>query len=325
MYCTIFYKNQNLDFPLLPQRIAIISVETSKGYADFIKVIDQNQWGYKFFLFLFPALLQGDKAAERISYQLRQIEKVKHHFDVVVIIRGGGGEVGLTCYNDYYLAKEIANFPIPVLTGIGHATNETVSEMVAFSNAITPSKLAVFLLDKFHNFSVPVLEAERKLADKSQSLLEEQKRKFLSEIKLFRSVTENILSSNQSSLQSGIKTLVQQTKYVFKNEKSILQSAANTIRKDSYCRLNKFKLQVLQFSEKLHSRTELQIKSTSLELNNIENNIHNMSPVNVLKRGYSITRFNGKAIKNIAEVHKGDIITTTVFDGEIESIVEIKK
>lgn len=321
----IFYKNQNLGFPLLPQRIAIISVEISKGYADFIKVIDQNQWGYKFFLFLFPALLQGNKAADRISYQLRQIEKVKHHFDVVVIIRGGGGEVGLTCYNDYYLAKEIANFPIPVLTGIGHATNETVSEMVAFSNAITPSKLAVFLLDKFHNFSVPVLEAERKLADKSQSLLEEQKRKFLSEIKLFRSVTENILSSNQSSLQSGIKTLVQQTKYVFKNEKHILESAANSIRKDSYFRINQFKLQVLQLSEKLHSRTELQIKSTSLELNNIENNIHNMSPVNVLKRGYSITRFNGKAIKNIAEVHKGDIITTIVFDGEIESIVEIKK
>ena len=321
----IFHKNQNIDFPLLPQRIAIISVETSKGYADFIKVIDQNQWGYKFFLFLFPALLQGDKAAERIFYQLRQIEKVKHHFDVVVIIRGGGGEVGLTCYNDYYLAKEIANFPIPVLTGIGHATNETVSEMVAYSNAITPSKLGVLLLEKFHNFSIPVLDAEKKLTDKSKSLLDEENRKFHSEIKLFRSVTENILSSNQNYLESSTKTLVQQARYLFRNEKSILETSASTIRKDSYFRLNRFKLQVLQFSEKLHSRAELKIKSTSLELNNIENNINNMSPINVLKRGYSITRLNGKAIKNISHVNKGDKLTTTVFDGEIESTVDTTK
>lgn len=321
----IFHKNKTLQFPLLPQRIAIISVETSKGYADFIKVIDQNQWGYKFFLLLFPALLQGDKAAERISFQLRQIEKVKHHFDVVVIIRGGGGEVGLTCYNDYYLAKEIANFPIPVLTGIGHATNETVAEMVAYSNAITPSKLAVFLLEKFHNFSVPVLEAEKKLTDRTQHLIEQEKRKFQSEIKLFRSVTENILSSNQNYLQHSTKTLMQQARYLFRNEKLILESSANTIRKDSFARLNQFKLQVFQISEKLHSRTELKIKNTSLELNNIENNISNMNPKNVLKRGYSITRINGKAIKNISEVKKGEQLTTLVYNGEIQSTVDTTK
>ena len=113
----IFNKNKTLKLPLLPQRIAVISVETSKGYADFLKVIDTNSWGYKFFHLLFPSLLQGEKAVEGIINQLRRIRKVRSHFDVVAIIRGGGGDIGLSCYNSFILAKEIALFPIPVITG----------------------------------------------------------------------------------------------------------------------------------------------------------------------------------------------------------------
>ena len=158
----------------MPQRIAIISVETSKGYADFIKVIETNSWNYKFFHLLFPSLLQGDKAVEDIINQLRRIEKVKEHFDVVAIIRGGGGDVGLSCYNNYKLAKEIALFPIPVITGIGHSTNETVTEMISFSNAITPTKLAEYLIQMFHNFLVPVQEAENTVIDRSRRLLSEE-------------------------------------------------------------------------------------------------------------------------------------------------------
>src|SRR5690606_17990837 len=130
-----YERNKKLPFPILPQRIAIISVETSKGYADFLSVIDGNPWKYKFFHFLFPSLLQGEKAVDGIIQQLRRIRKVTKHFDVVAIIRGGGGDVGLTCYNNYRLAKEIAEFPLPVITGIGHATNETVSEIIAHFNA----------------------------------------------------------------------------------------------------------------------------------------------------------------------------------------------
>ena len=143
----IFDRNKNLKIEPVPQRIAIISVETSKGYADFQKVIANNAWGYRFFHFLFPSVLQGDRAVESIVYQLNRIRKVISHFDAVAIIRGGGGEVGLSCFNDYELASEIALFPLPVITGIGHATNETVVEMIAYKNAITPTDLANYLLD----------------------------------------------------------------------------------------------------------------------------------------------------------------------------------
>ncbi len=93
---------------------------------------------------------------------MNRIRKVIHHFDVVAIVRGGGGDVGLSVYNNYELARAIALFPIPVITGIGHATNDTVVEMVAHANAITPTKIAEYLIQRFHNFSVPVMQATGK-------------------------------------------------------------------------------------------------------------------------------------------------------------------
>jgi exodeoxyribonuclease VII large subunit len=339
----IFNKNKAIKLALLPQRIAIISVETSKGYADFLKVIETNSWNYRFFHLLFPSLLQGDKAIQDITIQLKRIEKVKSHFDVVAIIRGGGGDVGLSCYNNYQLAKEIALFPLPVITGIGHATNETVSEMISFSNAITPTKLAEYLIQKFHNFSVPVQEAEKKVIDKSRRLLSEEKVKFHSEIKLFRSVTENILITNRNEVKSVSRALLQQAQFIFKNENEYLKAAkikiikgtntcySNTkleikniaiiIRKDSHSLLHQFKLIIAQLTQNLHTQSGLKLKSTLLELNNIEKNIANMSPANVLKRGYSITLLNGKSVKNIIQVKNGDTINTTIFEGNIISIV----
>ncbi|MEO7209993.1 MAG: exodeoxyribonuclease VII large subunit, partial [Chitinophagaceae bacterium] len=339
----IFDKNKTLKLPQLPQRIGIISVETSKGYADFLKVIETNTWKYKFFHLLFPSLLQGDKAAENIIVQLRRIKKVRSHFDVVAIIRGGGGDVGLSCYNNYLLAKEIALFPIPVITGIGHATNETVAEMISFSNAITPTKLAEYLIQKFHNFSVPVHEAEKKIIDKSTRLLSEEKTKFLSEVKLFRSVTENMLITNRNEVKNLIRTLFQHAHFVFKNENDYLRTLktginkgtilffdntkqeirnfAATIRKDTFSQLIQFKLIVFQLKEKLLLQGKLTFKSNLLELNSLEKNIGNMSPLNVLKRGYSITLVNGKAVKSIEEINNGDTLNTTVFDGKIISNV----
>lgn len=155
----IYECNKLLDFPVVPKRLAIISVETSKGLSDFYKIINQNPWGYRIECTLFPALLQGDKSVPSIINQLAVIAEKIDTYDVVAIIRGGGGEVGLSSYNNYLLARAIAIFPIPVLTGIGHSTNYTVSEMVAYKNAITPSELADFLIQKFHNFAIPVDKA----------------------------------------------------------------------------------------------------------------------------------------------------------------------
>lgn len=293
-------KNKSLSIPLLPQRIAIISVETSKGFADFRKVIDNNDWGYKFFYFLFPALLQGDRAVDSIIRQLKQIEKVKHHFDVVAIIRGGGGDVGLSCYNHFELSKTIADFPLPVITGIGHATNETVTEIVAFHNAITPTKMAEWLIQKFHNFSVPVSKAKEIIINQSGILIEDEKTKFQSQVKYFRSVTQNRIMMNKNLLQRQSSVLVQQAKFFCTQSFGDITRLNIILKKD-----------LLLFHQNKRSA-----------LDNLQRNVSNMSPEKVLRRGYSITLINGKAVKRFDEVKKGNIIKTILSEGQILSEIQ---
>ena len=167
----LFHANSTLPLALLPQRLAIISVQTSKGYSDFMNIIDQEK-NYKLFTYLFPSLLQGDNAVETLIQALEAVEKVKKHFDAVLIIRGGGGDIGLSCYDNYELSKTIANFPLPVLTGIGHSTNETVAEMVAYKNAITPTELADFILNRFRAFDQEIEDIKKRLVNLSKKRIE---------------------------------------------------------------------------------------------------------------------------------------------------------
>lgn len=361
----IFNKNKEFQLPLLPKRIAIISVQTSKGYSDFLNIIESNEWGYKFFLLLFPAILQGDAAALSIINQLKRIEKVKSHFDVVAIIRGGGGEIGLSCYNSFMLAREVALFPLPVITGIGHSTNETVVEMVAFENAITPTKLAEFLLQRFHNYSVPVKRAEERLVDRSLKILKEERSTFHHVVKYFRSVTDNMLAIGKHEIKSKSETLLQQSTFLLKRERESYLSMVNGIKKEtlSFCNstqqeirllalqlkkevvtnLNRPELLVMQnlqqmergsrvlllsgrielqrHHEKLFEETAFFMKTNGKEISAIERSIINMDPENVLKRGYSITLQNGKALKSIEQANPGEIVETVLIDGKIFSTV----
>ena len=322
----IYDQNKKLPLSSLPQRIAIISVETSKGLSDFKDVIDKNSWNYKFFYLLFPSILQGDKAVTGIMAQLERIKKVIHHFDAVAIIRGGGGDVGLSCYNNYELAKAIALFPIPVITGIGHVTNETVCEMIAHTNAITPTKLAEFLIQKFHNFSVPIQKAKEKIADKSRRLLSEENTKLESELKLFRSITVNILNTNENRIKNASYAIQQQSQFIVKNNHEKLNVLQAKTRIATKFNLNQLKVTVIQLQEKLELQPIQYLKNSELALENIEKIIQIMDPINVLKRGFSITYLNGKAVKDVSQLEEGAAINTLLFNGTIEStITKIKE
>jgi len=225
----LFDNNRKIGFPLLPKRLAIVSVETSKGLADFLKIISNNHWGYKFEHQLFPALLQGDKAVISIRAQLTLIKENYLNFDAVALIRGGGGDVGLSCYNNYKLAKELANFPLPVLTGIGHSTNETVCEMVAFKNAITPSELADFLIQRFHEFAVSVIEAETFLTTRIPSYISEKKIEIHQLIRQFQLASYNLLRAQATgitTMQNSLKMLVRQN---IQTNKNALKSAEQQV------------------------------------------------------------------------------------------------
>jgi exodeoxyribonuclease VII large subunit len=316
----IFNANKSLVIALLPKRIAVISVETSKGYADFRKVIVGNEWGYTFFHMLFPAVLQGENASESILGQLEKIRTVKHHFDVVAIIRGGGGDVGLSCYNKYELAKALALFPLPVVTGIGHSTNETVAEMIAFRNTITPTELADWLIQKFHNFSVPLQNAQETIVRKVTQLMQDEKLKVVNTVRYFKSVTLSGLAQRKNEISNEIRELQQQSKYWVrqKQERHIYQ---NIILIESGSRqILRLRSQTIESAgNNLLNKTRNFIHGKFQIITGIEKNIELLNPVNILNRGYTITMADGKLLKTVNEVREGTLLKTILPDGNILS------
>ncbi len=310
-------KNQQLKFPILPKRIAVISAEASKGLSDFMQVLD-DQNNYLFFTMLFPAYLQGDVAVNSIIAALRKIEKVKSHFDVVVIVRGGGAEVGMTCYNHYDLCATIADFPLPVLTGIGHSTNLTVAEMVAYHNAITPSKLATLLVDSFAEFERDLLQMSKQISSTSKKVLSMQQRdlnfktSFISQqgrmtIKLFRQNLENVKKNltmqsflfqqdEKRDVEEFSKLIVQQTNKFLAFQQNILNQRTTLLSTNFRQQIQSEKASLKQTNRefKLFSKSILQKRIDALQ--QLENQTKLLHPDQVLKRGYAIVRYKNQSI-----------------------------
>lgn len=273
----IFDRNKQLDFPLVPKRIAVISVDTSKGLADFYQILKDNPWKYHFECTLFPALLQGDKAVHSIIGQLKNIAANLQDYDLVAIIRGGGADVGLSAYNNCELSREIACFPLPVLAGIGHATNQTVSELVAFKSAVTPSALADFLLQHFHTFASGVEQAEQVL----------------------KIDTLTLIHQHQERLDQALRQYVIGSGYL----------------------LNRHKDQVDVWSEQLEYKVKMYLEKQGLVLDQLEDKVQLIHPLNALKRGFSIIRMNGAVVRSTDQLQAGAEITAQLFDGTFTGTV----
>ena len=194
----IYSLNSSLSLPAVPKRFAIVSVGSSKGYNDFMQIVWKHSSRFAIFTHLFPSLLQGDGAINSISEALDRINDVADCFDAVLIIRGGGGDVGLNCYNHYNLCRAVALCKLPVLTGIGHASNQTVAEQIAWRNFITPTDLADFLFSGFNNAYLEVLNLSKQLKSNADSILNtnNERVKLLSE-SLKHKIENRILSEKE--------------------------------------------------------------------------------------------------------------------------------
>lgn len=194
----IYSLNSSLSLPAVPKRFAIVSVGSSKGYNDFMQIVRKFSSRFAIFTHLFPSLLQGEGAINSISEALDRINDVADCFDAVLIIRGGGGDVGLNCYNHYNLCRAVALCKLPVLTGIGHASNQTVAEQIAWRNFITPTDLADFIFSGFNNAYLEVLNLSKQLKSNADSILNtnNERVKLLSE-SLKHKIENRILSEKE--------------------------------------------------------------------------------------------------------------------------------
>ncbi len=314
--------NQKLHFPLLPKRVAIISADSSKGLSDFLQVLQENEKSYFIFTHLFNAYLQGDVAVQSIISALKKIKRVKDHFDIVIIVRGGGAEVGMTCYNNYDLCKAIAEFPLPVLTGIGHSTNLNVAEMVSFRNEITPTKLAEFLLQTFREFEQETKRLNREMIAHSLQLIDKTKQDFNGQVRVFKHASLRFTDSLKNELNQQIIELKNTTRYFLKNENDAILSLKNdyrivtkeiiTAERNTLSLISKpIKGSLLHFFERKES-----------DLEQLEKTVNILNPSNVLQRGYSLTLLNGKILSAKNKPKKGDLIESKTNSLTLFSRVE---
>lgn len=317
-----FDKNKRCPFPLLPKRVAVISVETSKGFSDFINVIQNNNWNYKFSLRLFPALLQGDGAVRSIGQQLKEIEERRDKFDVVAIIRGGGGDVGLNAYDSYNLSRAVAIFPLPVITGIGHSTNETVVQMVAFANKITPTEAGHFLIQQFNNFSVRLEAVERQITRLPGLSLMNEKQKLNNSLRLFEIHSGNFLNREEVKLNLLLKNLEKSSVACLQQADIRLKNISSGLFVKPIQNLRNNQGQVNNISRLINIHAKHGFLVSTNKLQYLENKLNLLKPENVLKRGYSVTYYNGKALTETSALQSGTTLYTKLYRGSLEVKVE---
>jgi exodeoxyribonuclease VII large subunit len=317
----IYSLNKNRVLPDVIQRIAVISAEDSRGYEDFIKRLTENPYGYKFEVKLYPSLLQGDMAAGAIISKLIAIydHLTVQPFDAVLIVRGGGGASSLACFDDYQLARAVARFPLPVLTGIGHTANQSVVDEVANTSVITPTDAAVFLVNHMAAFESDIVM----LWQQMESLLSDR----LDEEREFIKDAGNLLAVNTRHALAGekqsVEAIIIQCRYLASQfivaEKQNINVSAGALS-TSVKYIADRQLQELNYSvQSLIRIAKEKPRSTGELLNTMESRIRLLDPVNVLKRGYSYTLKDNRIVNDVSGLKEGDLIKTILANGEINS------
>jgi exodeoxyribonuclease VII large subunit len=292
--------NARFELPPVVQKIAIISSATAAGYGDFVNQIEQNPYGYKVYHKLFNSLMQGNEAVASLVFAL---EKVKTEaeilgFDAVIIIRGGGAQLDLDCFDDYRLGAAIANFPLPVFTGIGHERDETVADLVAHTRLKTPTAVAEFLLSGFREFEENLgLVLQRLDRSTRQQLREEETR-----IQQYALRTKS-LAGNRISLElEKVKNRTNRIDLATKSQMKIQSLKLETIEKGLKKGLENF------------------LRKQEEKLDHQENLLRQLDPNSILKRGYTRTELGGKPI-HLTEPQVGDPIETFTLNQKISSTI----
>jgi len=336
--------NKELELPLVPQKIAIISSPTAAGYEDFVKHIAGNAGGYHFDLKLFPAIMQGNQAESSIIGALEKIYTVEQFFDAVVIIRGGGSQADLSCFDNYNLAYHITQFPLPVITGIGHEKDDSIVDLVAHTRLKTPTAVAEFLISGVTQFDLNVDSLKNQFVDVISKRIVNAKHEIEQVTRMITPLANEKISKVNSQLTQTVWKLDSSVKRSIKNQIYLLGIKESAI-KNEFRNYTQVRKRVLEKTTRnlfgslrqitLAQRDELIRKSRKAEgiirgifVENsyqLELSLQKamlIDPNNILARGYSITTYNGHAIKDVGIVNANATIETRLYNGSIISEVK---
>ncbi len=293
--------NRQLQWPAVPQRIAVISAPGAAGYGDFINQLYHNPARLRFTTRLYPAVMQGTGAPKSIIAALEQVaaDADTHLWDGVVIIRGGGATSDLQAFEDYELAANVAQFPLPVAIGIGHERDITVLDWVANKRLKTPTAVAEWLITTGENalgFLISVGNRILQLASER-------------------------LTGNKEQLAHAESLLPVASRNAAERARARLHNAAATLAGTSGRRLQPQLTRLDMTTQAIATAAANRLTRQNTRIDNAATLLDALSPMATLRRGYSITRVNGKAIASANDLTAGTPMETTLADGTITSLI----
>lgn len=298
----VFDLNKELCLSLFASRIAVVSSKSAAGYGDFCNQLDTNAYGFAFSVRLFPAVMQGERTEGSIISALDAINSEADDFDCVVIIRGGGAVSDLSAFDSLALAENVANFPLPVITGIGHERDESVLDMVANKRVKTPTAAAALLIENLKHTYDHIVQAQERISVSVSRRMEYER------VRLER------VSGRIPVLFSLVKTRQQARIDSFFAR---VGAAAGRIVAEERLRLDRLSVALAPAV-----RQRLSAENHRLEL--LGQRISAVDPAILLRRGYSITLHNGRAVYSPGQLSDGDVIETRLAEGNVRSVVRNK-
>lgn len=292
--------NKQLPFPTVPQRIAIVSAAGAAGYGDFMNQLHNNAYGLQFYTCLFPAVMQGKETVASVTAALDRINLHLDLFDCVVIIRGGGSTSDLNSFDDYSLASNVAQFPLPVVVGIGHERDVTILDYVACRRVKTPTAAAELLIGCGVEALAHIDELRDTIVNTAREYITEAKRQIQYLSGTIPLIAGNIVERNSARLQHIMQMvpLTAQNRIAQGNER-------------------------LNFLIKSMSQASAQaIVREKMRLTALYDKVQILSPQNTLRRGYSLTTVNGHVVTDASQLAPGDNITTHFASGKVVSTVK---
>lgn len=295
----VFDMQRELTLPMFCQRIAVISSATAAGFGDFCNHLQHNDYGFHFAVELFPAIMQGEQVEPTVISALDSINSRIDDFDCVVIIRGGGATVDMSGFNTLLLAENVANFPLPIITGIGHDRDESIIDMISFMQVKTPTAAAAFLIERLLNVSERITAATSSITRCVQEKLE------------YERIRLTALSTRIPILFSLTKT--RQLSII----DSLTQRMTAAVQQD--IRQRQHQLQIA--AQRLAPATQRTMQQEQHRLQMLTQRTAALDPAAILRRGFSMTLCNGRFVTDASQMENGDIMETRLANGTVLSRV----
>jgi exodeoxyribonuclease VII large subunit len=311
--------NRDLPFPILPKRIAVISSKNAAGLTDFLTHLAGNSYGYRFNTALFEAAMQGTDTEGDIISALDRISEHIGLFDLVAIVRGGGSQSDLSWFDNYKIAYHITQFPIPVITGIGHEKDLSVTDIVAHRAEKTPTAVADFLISTMASTEEHIVDTYNEISSLSLSIIEGAKAKLDScRMKLIPAARLK-LNSDKERLSGRIIRLINTGKDFLVREEITPGNLSSRLASVVKTFTGNLKSNLAGMESTVMNSSAVLIRQKQTEINSLAGSLNLLSPVNVLKRGYTITSINGRILTSSEALKNGDMIDTLFSDGEVSS------